>query len=91
MSPRIRAVRPEPGCRPHPQAPPAEQAVEVILARVATGEWALGHRLPGGTALAAELGVGRSTVREAIRELAGPGILQARQGAGGFVLSTDAT
>lgn len=71
--------------------PLAEQAAEVILARVTTGEWPLGHKLPGETTLAVELGVGRSTVREAIRELAGRGILQTRQGAGVFVLSTDAT
>lgn len=71
--------------------PLAEQAAEVILARVTTGEWPLGHKLPGETTLAVELGVGRSTVREAIRELAGRGILQTRQGAGVFVLSTDVT
>lgn len=33
-------------------------------------------------------GVGRSTVREALRALAGAGLVQARQGAGVFVVST---
>jgi DNA-binding FadR family transcriptional regulator len=39
--------------------------------------------------LAAQLGVGRSTVREAIRELAGKGVLASRQGAGVFVTALD--
>lgn len=69
--------------------PLAEQAVEVLLARVTDGDWAVGHRLPGETTLASELGVGRSTVREAIRELAGRGILESRQGAGVFVVATE--
>lgn len=71
--------------------PLAEQAAEVILARIGSGEWGLGHKLPGETTLATQFGVGRSTVREAVRELAGRGVLESRQGAGVFVLSTDAT
>jgi len=67
--------------------PLAEQAAEALLARIEAGEWAVGHRLPGETTLAAQLEVGRSTVREAIRGLAGRGILESRQGAGVFVLS----
>ena len=69
--------------------PLARQAAEVILSRTASGEWPLGHRLPGEATLAEELGVGRSTVREAIRELAGQGVLQTRQGAGVFVIAAE--
>jgi DNA-binding FadR family transcriptional regulator len=65
--------------------PLAEQAVDVILARIGAGEWPLGHKLPGETTLATTLGVGRSTVREAIRELSGKGVLESRQGSGVFV------
>lgn len=43
----------------------------------------------GETTLAAQLGVGRSTLREAIRELAGRGVLESRQGAGVFVTALD--
>jgi DNA-binding FadR family transcriptional regulator len=68
----------------------AEQAVELLLGRVTSGDWVVGHRLPGESALASELGVGRSTVREAIRELAGRGILESRQGTGVFVVATEA-
>lgn len=67
----------------------ADQAADVLLGRIRTGEWALGARLPGETTLAAQLGVGRSTVREAIRQLAGRGLLSARQGAGVFVTALD--
>lgn len=66
------------------------QAAEVLLDRIRAGEWPLGHKLPGETTLAAQLGVGRSTVREAIRELAGKGVLDPRQGAGVFVTALDA-
>lgn len=69
--------------------PLAAQAAEVLLRRLRAGEWALGHKLPGETTLAAQLGVGRSTLREAIRELAGKGVLESRQGAGVFVTALD--
>ncbi|GAA0421969.1 GntR family transcriptional regulator [Acrocarpospora corrugata] len=69
--------------------PLAAQTADVLLERVRSGEWPLGHRLPGETTLAALLGVGRSTLREAIRELAGKGVLDSRQGAGVFVTALD--
>ncbi|MGY4099052.1 FadR/GntR family transcriptional regulator [Nocardia sp. R16R-3T] len=71
--------------------PLAAQALELLLTRIRNGEWPLGHRLPGETTLAAQLGVGRSTLREAIRELAGKGVLDSRQGAGVFVTALDVT
>ncbi|WP_026918025.1 FadR/GntR family transcriptional regulator [Gordonia shandongensis] len=67
----------------------AEQAAELLLARVRAGEWRVGDRLPGETTLAGQLGVGRSTLREAIRDLAGRGVLVSRQGAGVFVAAAD--
>ncbi|MFC9897033.1 FadR/GntR family transcriptional regulator [Nocardia sp. NPDC127579] len=69
--------------------PLAAQTSELLLGRIQRGEWALGHRLPGETTLAAQLGVGRSTLREAIRELAGKGVLDSRQGAGVYVIALD--
>lgn len=69
--------------------PLAEQTAQVILGRIQSGTWPLGHRLPGETTLAATLGVGRSTVREAIRELAGQGVLESKQGAGVFVVALE--
>ncbi|WP_125099868.1 FadR/GntR family transcriptional regulator [Leucobacter chromiireducens] len=72
------------------RAPLADQAAELLLSRIRAGEWELGAKLPGETTLAPQLGVGRSTVREAIRQLAGRGVLASRQGAGVFVTALDA-
>lgn len=69
--------------------PLAAQTADLLLTRIQAGEWPLGHRLPGETTLTAQLGVGRSTVREAIRELSGKGVLETRQGAGVFVTALD--
>lgn len=68
----------------------ASQAADLLLARIRSGEWDLGAKLPAETTLAPQLGVGRSTVREAIRQLAGRGVLASRQGAGVFVTALDA-
>nr|WP_255497355.1 MULTISPECIES: FCD domain-containing protein [unclassified Mycolicibacterium] len=69
----------------------AAQTAALLMTRIRNGEWPLGHRLPGETTLAAQLGVGRSTLREAIRELAGKGVLDSRQGAGVFVTALEVT
>ncbi|MET8023331.1 FadR/GntR family transcriptional regulator [Streptomyces avermitilis] len=69
-------------------SPLVEQATEHLRAQITEGEWAVGTKLPGETTLAKSLGVGRSTVREALRALVGAGLVQARQGAGVFVIAT---
>jgi len=71
------------------RTPLAEQAAALLLTRIREGEWPLGSRLPGETTLAPQLGVGRSTVREAIRQLAGRGVLESRQGSGVYVTALD--
>jgi DNA-binding FadR family transcriptional regulator len=71
------------------RAPLADQAAELLLERIKSGEWGLGEKLPGETTLAPQLGVGRSTVREAIRQLAGRGVLASRQGSGVYVTALD--
>lgn len=71
------------------RTPLADQVADLLLDRIRSGEWALGEKLPGETRLAPQLGVGRSTVREAIRQLAGRGVLSSRQGAGVFVTALD--
>lgn len=71
------------------RTPLADQAAEILLERIRAGEWTLGQKLPGETTLAPQLGVGRSTVREAIRQLAGRGVLTTRQGSGVFVAALD--
>ncbi|KJC64641.1 FadR/GntR family transcriptional regulator [Agreia bicolorata] len=63
----------------------SDQVARLLLARIQAGEWKVGQKLPGETTLAPQLGVGRSTVREAIRQLSGQGVLSTRQGAGVFL------
>lgn len=71
------------------RTPLADQVSEILLDRIRSGEWVLGEKLPGETTLAPQLGVGRSTVREAIRQLAGRGVLASRQGSGVFITALD--
>lgn len=70
-------------------SPLVEQAAEQLREQITGGHWSIGTKLPGETTLAKELGVGRSTVREALRALAGAGLVQPRQGAGVFVIATE--
>ncbi|GAA2871422.1 FadR/GntR family transcriptional regulator [Pseudonocardia halophobica] len=65
-----------------------DQVIEQIRAAVAAGEWPVGTRLPPEAELAEALGVGRNTVREAVRALAHAGLLEVRQGDGTFVRAT---
>lgn len=67
--------------------PLGELAANQLRERLASGTWEIGERLPSEVELARQLGVGRSTVREAIRVLAHSGLLETRQGAGTFVLA----
>ncbi|AOR31982.1 GntR family transcriptional regulator [Streptomyces fodineus] len=70
-------------------SPLVEQAADRLRDRIAAGHWPVGSKLPGETTLAKELGVGRSTVREALRALAGAGLVRPRHGAGVFVIATE--
>ena len=56
--------------------------------RIASGEWPIGSRIPTEPELSAELGVGRSTVREAVRSLASLGMVEALTARGTFVRAT---
>jgi GntR family transcriptional regulator, transcriptional repressor for pyruvate dehydrogenase complex len=67
------------------RSPLVEQAIDRLGEQITSGAWPVGARLPSETTLAAELGVGRSTIREAIRALASTGMVESRQGAGTFV------
>lgn len=62
-----------------------EQIVRQLLGLVKSGELKPGDRLPAERALADELGVGRPTLREALRALQLLGILDIRHGGGVFV------
>jgi DNA-binding FadR family transcriptional regulator len=67
-----------------------DQAIAALRDRVVEGVWQVGVRLPSEPVLAAELGVGRSTLREAVRALSHAGVLEVRQGSGTFVRAAPA-
>ncbi|MFF7249066.1 FadR/GntR family transcriptional regulator [Embleya sp. NPDC008237] len=71
------------------RSPLVGQAAERLRDQIAAGRWPVGTKLPGEVALGKELGIGRSTVREAIRALAGAGLVESRQGSGVFVIATE--
>ncbi|MBJ7386487.1 MAG: FadR family transcriptional regulator [Mycolicibacterium sp.] len=65
-----------------------DQVIEQLRTSVSSGEWPVGQRIPNETVLVESLGVGRNTVREAVRALAHAGILDVRQGDGTYVRAT---
>ncbi len=65
-----------------------EQVIEQLRAEIRAGGLPLGERLPPEADLATTFGVGRNTVREAVRALAHAGLLEVRQGDGTFVRAT---
>jgi DNA-binding FadR family transcriptional regulator len=65
-----------------------DQVITQLRQSVSSGEWPVGSRIPTEPALVAALGVGRNTVREAVRALAHSGILEVRQGDGTYVRAT---
>ncbi len=66
-----------------------EGTVATLRARITSGEWAVGTRIPPEPALTQLLGVGRNTVREAVQSLVHSGLLVRRQGSGTYVLADD--
>ena len=51
----------------------------------------IGQKIPNEFELAEMFGVGRSTVREAVKGLVSKGVLEVRRGSGTFVISTSST
>ncbi len=65
-----------------------EQVIGQLRQSVVSGEWPVDTRIPNEPTLSEALGVGRNTVREAVRALAHAGILEVRQGDGTYVRAT---
>src|SRR5215471_3153791 len=70
------------------RAPLVDQVIEQMRAAIADGDWVVDQRIPPEPELVTALGVGRNTVREAVRALAHAGLLEVRQGDGTFVRAT---
>ncbi|MFI5489532.1 FadR/GntR family transcriptional regulator [Micromonospora echinaurantiaca] len=72
-----------------PRGHRVRQTIAQLRERILGGEWPVGGRIPTEPQLVAALGVGRNTVREAVRALVHAGVLECRQGSGTYVVSTD--
>ncbi|GAA2300115.1 FadR family transcriptional regulator [Streptomyces kunmingensis] len=66
------------------------RAIEQIKAMIGGGSLEPGQRLPTERDLAAQLGISRSSMREAIRALTVLGVLEARHGSGIYVTQLEA-
>lgn len=64
------------------------QLVDSLRSHIESGGWPVGTRIPPEQALIEELGVGRSTLREAIGALVHLGLLEPRAGDGTYVRSS---
>ena len=65
------------------------QIEDQLMLYIGQDDIAIGSRLPSEYELAELFGVGRSTVREAVKSLTTKGILEVRRGAGTFVKSKE--
>ena len=66
-----------------------DKAMTRIRELIQTGELPPGSKLPSEPQLAAELGVGRNIMREAVRALVAARVLEVRRGSGTFVTSLE--
>ena len=67
-----------------------DDAIERIQQLIVSGEWGPGRRIPPEAELASQLGLSRSSLREAVRALAMIRVLEVRQGDGTYVSSLEA-
>ncbi len=69
----------------------AEQVQEQIYQYILEQQYEIGSRIPNEFQLASRFGVGRSTIREAVKLLISRGVLEVRRGSGTYVVSTAPT
>ena len=68
-----------------PRRPRYKALAETLARRIDAGEFAAGEALPAERQLAEDFGVSRVTVRSAIEQLAGDGLVEQRRGSGTYV------
>jgi GntR family transcriptional repressor for pyruvate dehydrogenase complex len=66
-----------------------EEAIDKIRELIVSGSWGPGDRLPRESELAAQLGLSRNSLREAVRALSQLRVLEVRQGDGTYVTSLE--
>ncbi|GAA2707033.1 MULTISPECIES: FadR/GntR family transcriptional regulator [Streptomyces] len=75
----------EPALEPVRRPALSDEVIHRIRARIASGDWPVGTRIPPEPELMRQLQVARGTVREAVRALAHTGLLEVRRGDGTYV------
>ncbi|WP_371224142.1 FadR/GntR family transcriptional regulator [Roseovarius sp. 2305UL8-3] len=70
---------------PQPIGATAQIVIDTLFARIKAEEYPVDTRLPSERTLAAELGVARNTVREALDVLESQSVIRRRAGSGSFV------
>ncbi len=89
--PHNRLPMTEPGLSRRGRRSPSvtEEAIDKIQQLIISGSWRPGHRLPKESELAAQLGLSRNSLREAVRALSQLRVLEVRQGDGTYVTSLE--
>jgi GntR family transcriptional repressor for pyruvate dehydrogenase complex len=70
---------------PLPRTTLSEQVAKQMASRIIAGDWKPGEKLPSEAELCSALGVGRSSLREALTSLAFIGLIRVRAGGGSYV------
>src|ERR1700694_1389669 len=84
---RMTDSRTSPRARRNPSV--TSEAIDKIQGLIISGSWGPGARLPKETELAAQLGLSRTSLREAVRALSQLRVLEVRQGDGTYVSSLE--
>jgi GntR family transcriptional regulator, transcriptional repressor for pyruvate dehydrogenase complex len=74
--------------RPHRRPPRPQlvgETIELLRSRLGSGEFKIGDKIPSEATLIQDFGIGRTTLREAVRVLEHEGLLVVRQGAGTYL------
>ena len=78
----------EGGMEKHKKVSTTDWIVDTLKKRIANGDYAVGDRLPTQQELAESMNVGRSSVREAMRELQALGFIELKAGSGAYLRSS---
>jgi len=84
---RMNDSRPSPRLRRSQSV--TSEAIDKIQGLIISGSWGPGDRLPKESELAAQLGLSRNSLREAVRALSQLRVLEVRQGDGTYVTSLE--
>jgi len=89
LAPMSEPTAPRVGYRSRRAPSVTDEAIDKIRELIISGSWGPGDRLPKESELAAQLGLSRNSLREAVRALSQLRVLEVRQGDGTFVSSLE--